>query len=144
MVYQPHWHEGVIGIVASKLVDSYKVPALVFSDASDEGIIKASIRSAGTLNIFDCLEQCKDLFIKFGGHKAAAGLSMPKDNFPKLKQRMNQILSNIPEITRKNSRRVDIDISAKEINPNLVYWLENLGLTPLEMKLLFLGYQELF
>ena len=84
MVYQPHWHEGVIGIVASKLVDAYKVPSLVFTDASDEGIIKASIRSAGTLNIFECLNECKDLFIKFGGHKAAAGLSMPKENFSKL------------------------------------------------------------
>ncbi len=127
MVYQPHWHEGVIGIVASKLVDAYKVPSLVFTDASDKGIIKASIRSAGTLNIFECLNECKDLFIKFGGHKAAAGLSMPKENFSKLFESLEARLSNVPEIIRKNQRRVDIDLSPEEVIPSFVKWLEKLG-----------------
>jgi single-stranded-DNA-specific exonuclease len=127
MVYQPHWHEGVIGIVASKLVDAYKVPSLVFTNSSDEGIIKASIRSAGTLNIFDCLNDCKDLFIKFGGHKAAAGLSMSQENFPILLKNLNKQLTNIPEIIRKNQRRVDIDLSPKEVTPGFVKWLEKLG-----------------
>ncbi len=80
IVYQPHWHEGVIGIVASKLVDTFKVPAIIFTDSEHSGIIKASCRSAGTLDIFNLLKKNEHLFIKFGGHKAAAGLSMKKEN----------------------------------------------------------------
>ena len=80
IVYAPHWHEGVIGIVASKLVETFGVPAIVFSDSEQDGVIKASARSAGELNLFNCLKDCEDLFIKFGGHKAAAGLSMNKEN----------------------------------------------------------------
>ena len=128
IVYQPHWHEGVIGIVASKLVETYKVPALVFTNASDEGIIKASVRSAGVLNIFDALKSCEDLFIKFGGHKAAAGLSMPRENLPKLKEKkLNNYLKDIPEISRTQLRRVDLDLPAKEITPRLAKSLEHLG-----------------
>ena len=126
IVYQPHWHEGVIGIVASKLVETYKVPALVFTNASDEGIIKASVRSAGVLNIFDALKSCEDLFIKFGGHKAAAGLSMPRENLPKLKEKLNNYLKDIPEISRTQLRRVDLDLPAKEITPRLAKSLEHL------------------
>ena len=124
IVYAPHWHEGVIGIVASKLVETFEIPALVFTDASDDGIIKASCRSAGELNLFDALNACKDLFIKFGGHKAAAGLSMPKENFQELKKRMNAYLSEIPEIQRTVQDQYDTHISFDEINRKLVKELE--------------------
>ena len=126
IVYQPHWHEGVIGIVASKLVETYRVPAMVFTDASEEGIIKASIRSAGELNIFNLLQESSDLFIKFGGHKAAAGLSMPKDNLQMLKENANKFLSNIPEILRTKQDTVDLEIKPEEVTPNLVKTLEML------------------
>ena len=100
----------MIGIVASKLVETFKVPAIVFTDASEEGIIKASIRSAGELNIFEALQSCSDLFIKFGGHKAAAGLSMPKENLDQLKDRLHHFLKDIPEIVRTRQARVDMEI----------------------------------
>jgi single-stranded-DNA-specific exonuclease len=87
-MYQPHWHEGVIGIVASKLVETFDVPAIVFTNAEEDGVIKASARSAGELNMFEMLDQCKEFFIKFGGHKAAAGLSMKKENFEAFKEKM--------------------------------------------------------
>ena len=124
IVYQPHWHEGVIGIVASKLVETFEVPAIVFSDAEDKGIIKASCRSAGELNLFNLLESCKDLFIKFGGHKAAAGLSMKIENLDTFKLRMNQTLSKIPEIERTVQDQYDINISFDDINKQLVTELE--------------------
>jgi len=126
IVYQPHWHEGVIGIVASKLVETYRVPAMVFSDAGEEGIIKASIRSAGELNIFNLLQESSDLFIKFGGHKAAAGLSMPKENLEKLKSNANKYLNEIPEILRTKQDSVDLTITPEEVTPTLVKTLEML------------------
>lgn len=126
IVYDEAWHEGVIGIVASKLVETYKVPAIVFTNAEEEGIIKASARAAGELNIFDCLNACKDLFVKFGGHKAAAGLSMPKENLKEFKERMNAILKDIPAIERTAQFTYDLEITPQEITPQLLKDLEKL------------------
>lgn len=126
ILYQPHWHEGVIGIVASKLVETFEVPAVVFTNAEEEGVIKASARSAGDLNIFELLEKCKDLFIKFGGHKAAAGLSMKKENFLKFKERMHELLVTIPPTLRTKTTTFDVELGLEEINPQLVKDLERL------------------
>ncbi len=131
IVYDEAWHEGVIGIVASKLVESYKVPAIVFTDAEEEGIIKASARAAGDLNIFFCLNECKEYFVKFGGHKAAAGLSMPKENLEPFKKKMNELLKEIPSIERTAQFSYDLDIAPQEITPRLVKELE--GLEPYGM-----------
>lgn len=120
IVYQPEWHEGVIGIVASKLVDTFKAPAIVFTNSEHEGIIKASCRSAGTLDIFNLLKQNEHLFIKFGGHKAAAGLSMPKENLQEFIKNMNALLRDIPAIERTRMEFYDLEIDAKEINPKLM------------------------
>lgn len=120
IVYQPHWHEGVIGIVASKLVEAFKVPAIVFTNSEHEGIIKASCRSAGDLDIFALLKKESELFIKFGGHKAAAGLSMPKENLRAFIDNMNASLKDVPAITRTRLDFYDLDIDATEINPQLM------------------------
>ena len=126
IVYSPEWHEGVIGIVASKLVETFEVPAIVFTNAEEKGIIKASARSAGELNLFDALKACEDLFIKFGGHKAAAGLSMPQENLEPFKARMNEYLQKIPAIQRTVQDHFDIHISFQDINKQLVKELESM------------------
>ena len=126
IMYRPQWHEGVIGIVASKLVETFEVPAIVFTDSEAEGVIKASCRSAGELNIFELLDQCKDLFIKFGGHKAAAGLSMKKENLHLLKTRMNQLLFPIPATIRTKIRSFDVEVKIEEINSQLLKDLDRL------------------
>ena len=124
IVYQAHWHEGVIGIVASKLVDAFKVPAIVFTNSEKEGIIKASCRSAGNLDIFNLLKKEEHLFTKFGGHKAAAGLSMPKENLQEFIFNINQSLKEIPAIVRTRLDFYDLDIEASEITPQLMRDLE--------------------
>lgn len=120
IVYQPHWHEGVIGIVASKMVDTFKTPAIIFTDSEHPGVIKASCRSAGTLDIFNLLKLNEHLFIKFGGHKAAAGLSMKKENLREFIDNMNKLLKNIPAIERTRMDFYDLEIDAGEINPQLM------------------------
>lgn len=120
VVYQPHWHEGVVGIVASKLVDTFSVPAVVLTNAEEEGVVKGSARAAGEMNIFEALEACKDLFIKFGGHKAAAGLSLKKENLPEFKRRLSTVVKALPPVLRTRQERWDIEISPDEINPQLV------------------------
>jgi single-stranded-DNA-specific exonuclease len=126
ILYRPHWHEGVIGIVASKLVETFEVPAIVFTDAEQSGVIKASCRSAGELNIFELLHECRDLFLKFGGHKAAAGLSMKRENLPLFKSQMSSLLKNIPKTLRTKMNSFDLEIGIEEINARLLKNLDQL------------------
>lgn len=126
IVYDPEWHEGVIGIVASKVVETFHMPAIIFTNSSEEGIIKASARTVAELDLFECLNAHRDLFIKFGGHKAAAGLSMKKENLPELKKRMNEYISKIPAIIRTPQKHYDMEITAADISPKLVKNLEML------------------
>lgn len=120
VVYSPEWHEGVVGIVASKLVELYGLPAIVLTNSEEKGVIKGSARTAGELNIFDCLETCRDLFLKFGGHKAAAGMSFKAENLPLIRERLQNTIAKIPEILRVKQERWDIEIKPEEISPQLV------------------------
>lgn len=124
VVYDAEWHEGVIGIVASKLVETFKVPAVVFTNSEENGMIKASARSAGDLNIFDCLKECEDLFSRFGGHKAAAGLSMPKENYRAFRERFLRAVKSRPIYERSITETYDLEIKAEEISYELVKALD--------------------
>ncbi len=78
------------------------------------------------LNIFNLLQESSELFIKFGGHKAAAGLSMPKKNLEQLKEGAIKYLEEIPEILRTKQDSVDLTITPEEVTPTLVKTLEML------------------
>jgi single-stranded-DNA-specific exonuclease len=128
IIYASHWHEGVVGIVASKMVELFKVPAIVLTDAEDKRLIKGSARSAGDLNIFELLNapECQPLYAKFGGHKAAAGLSIPRENFREWRSLMEQNIKKIPYSLRTQQDYFDVDISFAEVNPELLSQLEKL------------------
>lgn len=120
VVYQEDWHEGVVGIVAAKLVETFGVPAVVLTNAEEPGVVKGSARTAGEMSIFDALEECKDLFIKFGGHKAAAGLSLKKENVPAFQERMREVVGKLPVGLRTRQDRWDVEINPEEVTPQLV------------------------
>ena len=82
------WHEGVVGIVASKLAQTMGKPALVFS--IENGIAKGSARSVGDFNIFEAISECSDLLASFGGHKMAAGVSLKSEYLPEFEKRLNE------------------------------------------------------
>ncbi len=117
IAYDPSWHEGVIGIVASRVVEVFKKPAIIFTDSEQEGIIKASARSAGELDLFSLLQDCSDLFLKFGGHKAAAGLSMKKENLAALKTKLNHALKDVPENLRTKVSYYDLHLELNDLDP---------------------------
>jgi single-stranded-DNA-specific exonuclease len=127
IVYEPHWHEGVIGIVASKIVETFNAPAIVFTDSEEEGVIKASCRSCGEMNLFACLDECRDLFMRFGGHKAAAGLSMKKDLLPTFKEAITNIVQQVPFILRSKPEWFDIELNINDIDVTFAKQLEMLG-----------------
>lgn len=82
------WHPGVIGIVASRIVEEYNRPSVVISIDQESDIAVGSARSIKGFDLYEALCSCKDLFVSFGGHKQAAGLSLHKDNIEKLRKRL--------------------------------------------------------
>ena len=127
VVFAPHWHEGVIGIVAAKLVEEFRVPAVVFTQSrEDKNILKASARSTKNVDLFSELKKCSHLFCKFGGHSAAAGISMPMENLDEFKKIFWDNLAGIPLSQRKEETEWDCEIFHQEINPTLLRYLERL------------------
>lgn len=88
------WHEGVKGIVASRLVNRFHVPALLFS--IEDGIARGSGRSVGTVNLFEAVEKCSDLLIRFGGHAGAVGVTCRAENLDVLRERLSAVLEELP------------------------------------------------
>ena len=120
------WHRGVIGIVASKLVDTYHKPSIVLSIDGD--IAHGSCRSIPDFNLLAALEQCSDLFIKFGGHKQAAGLTMEAARLPEFRSRINAYADHVIEPDQLRPRlRIDGPLSLRAITHDLVRGLDLLG-----------------
>ncbi|MDB3927212.1 single-stranded-DNA-specific exonuclease RecJ [Flavobacteriaceae bacterium] len=94
VVFDSDWNKGVIGIVASRLVDKYYKPSVVFCESS-EGFLTASARSIKGLDLYSVISQCKEYIDQFGGHKYAAGLTIKKENLEGFKKRFENIVSQI-------------------------------------------------
>ena len=86
----PNWHRGVLGIVASRLVERFHRPVFVLSEDPACGLAQGSGRSISRLHLLDALESMPELFVKFGGHHHAAGLTLATDNVPGFRQRLGQ------------------------------------------------------
>lgn len=87
VLHQPHWHSGVIGIVASRIVERFYRPTVMLT--GDNGVARGSARSVAGVSIYDALGECADLLIGFGGHAAAAGVSLPLDNLPAFREALS-------------------------------------------------------
>ena len=116
VVYDENWHKGVIGIVASRLIETYYRPTLVFTKSSD--VLAASARSVKGFDVYNALEQCSEFIEQFGGHKYAAGLTLKPENYKKFKAKFEQVVSKtidpkllIPEI------KIDAQINLSDITP---------------------------
>jgi single-stranded-DNA-specific exonuclease len=120
------WHRGVIGIAASKLVDTYHKPAIVLSIDGD--VAHGSCRSIPDFDMLNALERCSDLFVKFGGHKQAAGLTMEAARVPEFRQRINQWADEVLEPDQLRPRlRIDAALPLNGITHDLVRGLDSLG-----------------
>lgn len=88
VLYAPHWHHGIIGIVASRIVEQFNKPTVIV--CKDTTLLKASARSIVNLHLHETLSACSDLFVRFGGHKAAAGFSMEEHNLQFFRERFEK------------------------------------------------------
>ena len=120
IVYHPEWNKGVIGIVASRLIETYYKPTLVFTDGNN-GEMVASARSVSDFDIHEALDLCSEHFLKFGGHHAAAGLSMEKEKFEAFKVQFEKtVAEKIKEHQKEPSITVDSEITVDEINRDFI------------------------
>lgn len=116
VVYSEDWNKGVIGIMASRLTETYYKPTVVFTNGNN-GELVASARSVSDFDVHQALEECSDLFLKFGGHPAAAGLSMEKDKFETFKKKFEEVVSNsIQEHQREPSITIDSEMDIEYLN----------------------------
>ncbi len=119
ILHNEGWHEGVIGIVASRLVDTLQKPAFIFS--VKDGIARGSARSVPPFDICEGLTKCSDLLIRHGGHKQAAGLMMNIENMVNFERRMNDIISNfLNNCDFRSELLIDTEVRLKDINFSLL------------------------
>ncbi|MGA7837250.1 MAG: single-stranded-DNA-specific exonuclease RecJ [Ignavibacteriaceae bacterium] len=107
ILHQDNWHPGVIGIVASRLVEKYYRPTIMLTTV--DGVAKGSARSIANFNIYEALEKCEDLLIHFGGHKAAAGLAVEIDKLGAFREKFNKI---VKETMTTDDLRPEISIDS--------------------------------
>ena len=116
VVYKEHWHKGVIGIVASRLIETYYRPTLVFTKSGDT--LAASARSVKGFDVYNALEGCAQYIEQFGGHKYAAGLTLQEKEYPNFKAQFEKVVSQTidpkllsPEIN------IDAQLDLADITP---------------------------
>jgi single-stranded-DNA-specific exonuclease len=120
------WHPGVIGIVASQVVDAFHRPAVLVGTNDGEG--RGSARSMDGLDIYAILDACRDLFLDFGGHAGAAGFEIDPDNIPELERRlMEEAEQRVREEDLIPRIEIDAEVAPEQITLNMVKEIEKLA-----------------
>ncbi|WP_276133266.1 single-stranded-DNA-specific exonuclease RecJ [Polluticoccus soli] len=138
VLYQSHWHKGVVGIVASRLIDHYYRPTIILTLSNDK--VTGSARSVSGFNIYEAVHECRDLLDNYGGHFYAAGMTLHPDRVAAFVDRFEQVVAGkiteamlIPEI------EIDAEISLRDVRPafhKIIKQFEPFG--PANMKPIFL------
>ena len=126
VVYAPHWHKGVIGIVASRLIETYYRPTLVFTK-SGEGVLAASARSVRGFNVYKAIDACRAHIIQFGGHKYAAGVTIKEESYEAFKAAFEtQVAQTITAAQKEQSLDIDVALPFAFITPKLLRILKQM------------------
>jgi len=116
VLHEEGWHPGVIGIVASRLVEKFHRPTIMLTTI--DGVAKGSARSIPQFNMYDALKECEDLLIHYGGHQAAAGLALEIDKLDEFRQRFNSIVrEKLNNVEPKAHVDIDSKIRLAEMTP---------------------------
>ena len=108
------WHEGVKGIVASRIVSRYHVPALLFTIS--DGVARGSGRSVGTVDLFHAIEQCSDMLVRFGGHSGAVGVTCEAARLDEFRARLGEVLSQVPDEEFTDKREITALVTLPELS----------------------------
>ncbi|MCD2426091.1 single-stranded-DNA-specific exonuclease RecJ [Niabella pedocola] len=139
VVYQPHWHKGVVGIVASRLIEHHYRPTVVLTESGDYAA--GSARSVPGFNLYEAIHACREYLIGYGGHFAAAGLTLSKENIDLFREKFEAVVAaSISEELLTPEIIIDAEISFADISPaffNILRQMEPFG--PGNMSPLFLA-----
>ncbi|MDT0555649.1 single-stranded-DNA-specific exonuclease RecJ [Patiriisocius hiemis] len=126
VVYNENWHKGVIGIVASRLTETYYRPTLVFTKSGDK--LAASARSVKGFDVYNALEACSEYIEQFGGHKYAAGLTLHEKDFENFKTKFEEVVAKTidPKLLTPEVK-IDAEINLKDITPKFYRILKQLA-----------------
>ena len=120
LLAKENWHEGVLGIVASKVVETYALPTLILNIDLEQNHAKGSARSIDQVSMFEILNAHQDLISKFGGHHMAAGMTMDIENIDELRKGLNDWMRQLAETTSLEPRKhVDVLLDEREILKNI-------------------------
>ncbi len=139
VVYQDNWHKGVIGIVASRLIETYYRPTLVFTKSGEK--LAASARSVKGFDVYNALQGCSEFIEQFGGHKYAAGLTLDPKNYDNFKNKFENVVKNsIPKELLTPEITIDSTIYLSDITPKFNRIIKQFGpFGPQNMKPTFLA-----
>lgn len=139
VVYNEHWNKGVIGIVASRLIETYYRPTIVFTKSGDT--LTASARSVSGFDVYKALESCSEHLLQFGGHKYAAGLTITEKGFKTFKEAFEDVVSKTIESTSLHPElKIDSALEFSNINPKFYRVLKQLApFGPGNMKPIFMS-----
>lgn len=127
VLYQEDWHEGILGIVASRIVESYQRPTMILNIDHEKQHAKGSARSISQISMFELLSTQGDLIDKFGGHHAAAGLTLPIENVESLKQALNEVMKNqYKEDALQPEKYIDAAVALDSVTVENIASLERL------------------
>ena len=138
VVYNKDWHKGVIGIVASRLIETYYRPTLVFTKSGDK--LAASARSVKGFDIYNALQECSEFIEQFGGHKYAAGLTLLPENYEKFKRKFEVVVSKTISNEQKTPEiSINIELELSEITPKFFRIIQQMApFGPENMKPVFM------
>jgi single-stranded-DNA-specific exonuclease len=139
VVYKEHWHKGVVGIVASRLIENYFRPTVVLTRSGE--VVAGSARSVPGFNLYEAIHACREYLLGYGGHFAAAGLSLLPENVPAFSQQFEAVVAaTIPEDLLVPQINIDAEIRFRDITPsfyNMVCQMEPFG--PENMRPVFIA-----
>ncbi len=119
VLHNSSWHAGVIGIVASRLVDKYKVPTILLTTI--DGLAKGSARSINNFDIYSALKKYDNFLIEYGGHRHAAGLTLKVEDIPEFRERIDDLaLNQITEEMLQPEISIDCELNFNELSPVLL------------------------
>jgi single-stranded-DNA-specific exonuclease len=123
VLHEEHWHPGVVGIVASRMVEKYYKPSIMM--ATVDGVAKGSARSISGFDVYQALKRCEEKIIQFGGHKYAAGLTVEITRLDEFREAFNQAVREMmTEDLRTPEIKIEVEISLTDITPRFMRILQ--------------------
>ncbi len=116
VLFDPNWHKGVIGIVASRLTETYYRPTIMLTQSN--GVVSGSARSVKDFDVYEAISACSDLLVQFGGHKYAAGLTLKPENVKAFQDKFEEVVSaTITEEMLTPEIEIDAELNLNDITP---------------------------